>query len=115
MEKVQIKCVSFQIDNVESVVRNICELGNDDCDFNGENGSEYLWEGADGFESNKEYTIDYLIKKYKNTKCIEEDISNIVSDFLDMWLGNDSYYNDYTFEITETSLETVVAIAYTID
>lgn len=113
--QVQIKCVSFEIDNVESVVRNICELGNEDCDFNGENGSEYLWGCADGFESNKEYTIDYLINKYKNETNIENCLVDIVSDFLNMWMGNDSYYNDYTFQITETCLETVVAIAYTID
>lgn len=113
--QVQIKCVSFEIDNVELVVRNICELGNEDCDFNGENGSEYLWECADGFESNKEYTADYLIKKYKKQDNIENCLVDIVSDFLYMWLGNDSYYDDYTFQITQTSIETVVSVAYTID
>ena len=36
----------------------------DNEDFNGNNGSDYLWECAKGYESNQAYTLDILRMQY---------------------------------------------------
>ena len=64
-----------------------------DNDFNGFNGDEYLWEIAEGYESNAEYLFDTLHKKYPT------DDKQLIYEFLCGWLDDDSYYRDWTHKI----------------
>ena len=41
----------------EDAAELLLHLADCDCDFNGENGAEYLWEDAEGFESNAKYCL----------------------------------------------------------
>lgn len=60
----------------------------DDEDFNGNNGDEYLWDFAQGFESNQDYVLDTLEK----SDLIGEEL---VHAYFEMWFDNDGYYRDY--------------------
>lgn len=78
----------------------------DDEDFNGNNGDEYLWEVAKGFESNQDYVLDTLDKS---------DLTGeqLVYMYFDMWLGNDGYYGDYDVIVDSFSdNKAVVSVAY---
>lgn len=80
----------------DSFLNALCELSDSDCDFNGENGPDYLYEDAKkaGMDSNLDYIIDVL------KKDIEGGLSHIdaLEKFIDYWLGKDSYYKDYSLE-----------------
>ena len=60
----------------------------DDEDFNGNNGEEYLWEMAQGYESNQDYVLDTL---EKSDLTGEE----LIHAYFSMWFDNDGYYGDY--------------------
>ena len=64
-----------------------------DNDFNGENGPEYLWEDAEGFENNFDYCWSIAVKEKKPRLMIEK--------FISLWMGKDSYYVDYSVEILQ--------------
>ena len=64
-----------------------------DNDFNGENGKEYLWECAAGFDSNADYCLSEAEKKSTPKEMIKA--------FIDLWMGADSYYEDYDVEILQ--------------
>ena len=66
-----------------------------DEDFNGNNGEEYLWEEAEGYNSNQEYVVDCI--KKSDIKC-----SDMVYKFFSEWLDNDGYY--YGKDIIEESI-----------
>lgn len=81
------------------------ELANIDADFNGENGEEYLWDNAreSGYESN----ADYLINDIKDIKDDEE----LINEYIDRWIGGDSYYLQSDLSIMKDDDEKIVAIA----
>lgn len=64
-----------------------------DLDFNGENGPEYLWEDAEGFETNFDYCWSIAVKEKKPRLMIEK--------FISLWMGKDSYYVNYSVEILQ--------------
>ena len=76
--------VAYDKDEVEAC---LMSMADHDCDFNGENGSEYLWDVAEGFESNAEYCMS-VVKG-------EPTIKAMIEKFVAMWMGNDSYYEEY--------------------
>lgn len=75
-----------------------------DNDFNGENGEEYLWEEAIGFESNAEYCWAEAEKELTPREVIEY--------FVDLWMGADSYYKDYSVEILQHEEILFVSLAF---
>lgn len=75
-----------------------------DNDFNGENGYEYLWEDAYGFESNADYCWSIAEKKPTPREMIEE--------FIYLWMGRDAYYYDYSLGILERDGKLFVSLAY---
>lgn len=109
----------------EELIVALALLGEEDWDFNGNNGLEYLWYGVweeNGFkdmedwenngeptlkyESNVEYLCDMVEDIKDDVECIET--------FLDTWMGNDSYYTDYQYDLlTDTYGITTIVLAYT--
>lgn len=111
-------------------------LSDSDCDFNGENGLEYLrsevWE-ANGFEDEDAYeeaceepdsdseewesweepklkfesNQDYYLNEVKDIESDEE----CISDFLNSWLDNDGYYNEWKYEILKDNNGKVIGIS----
>lgn len=82
-------------------------LADCDCDFNGENGAEYLWEEAEdlGFESNSEYCLS-IAKQEPTPRAM-------VQKFIAMWMGRDDYYEDYDLRILVRDDNLFISLAYT--
>ena len=76
-----------------------------DCDFNGENGPEYLWEEAEGFESNAEYCLSIAEQ--------EPTPREMVKKFIAMWMGRDYYYEDYDLRVIVRDDTLFISLAYT--
>ena len=97
--------------NRESLLDALICISDCDCDFNGENGLEYLRDGvweANGYEdyddfANKhpdieeevelryESNMDYLIDKVRS---IEND-EDCIRAYIEGWIENDGYYGEY--------------------
>lgn len=95
--------VAVEKGNRQSLLNALEIISDFDCDFNGDNGIDYLWDDAEGFESN----LDYLLNEVKD---IEED-EEVVKSFIEEWMDRDSnYYTEYSYNtITEDGF--VVAIS----
>ena len=94
--------------NKESIINALNEIASIDYDFSGENGSEYLWEEAKGYESNMDYVA----------KTVDGYTSQaIVYKYLSMWLGRDSYYTSYDYQVLEMSDSDtiIIVVSYIID
>lgn len=76
-----------------------------DNDFNGENGLEYLWDEAEGFESN----LDYCWSIAEQEKTPRE----MVEKFISLWMGRDYYYEDYDLGILVRDNNLFISLAYT--
>lgn len=76
-----------------------------DCDFNGENGEDYLWEEAEGFESNAEYCLSIAEQEKTPREMIEK--------FVSLWMGRDQYYQDYDLGILVHGDILFMSLAYT--
>ena len=93
--------------NRESLLNALRELSYFDCDFNGDNGLDYLWEEAKGFTSN----MEYLINEVKDIKDDEE----CVSRFIEMWMERDSsYYKSYELNVITTKQNQIKTIAFAV-
>ena len=92
-----------------NVLDALADFGVNDNDFNGENGAEYLWEQAKGFESNRDYLLDKVAKI--------DDIGKMIYEYFDKWLGCDGYYDSYAYNIIRNEANEIVAIAlaYTVE
>ena len=88
----------------DEVAANLMDLANCDCDFNGENGTEYLWEDAEGFESNAEYCLSIAEKEPTPRAMIEK--------FISLWMGKDGYYEDYDLGILVQDDKLFMSLAY---
>ena len=121
MNSINMKLVKVNGKTREDLLAALSELGEMDCDFNGENGIEYLWDivwKANGFkniedyeekneydsdedddyeeielkyESNMEYLLDSLKEEALDKDVIEQFVSN--------WIGGDNYYKEYILDI----------------
>lgn len=95
--------------NADDIRKLLFEFADVDCDFNGENGPGYLKDGAvaGGYESNAEYVWDEVKDK--------ENAETVIKDFVNLWMGSDSYYKSYDIEVNDVpeSDYISVAIAYT--
>ena len=91
--------------NRESLLNALISLSDFDCDFNGENGLDYLWEEASGFESN----MDYLIDKIRGIK----DDEDCVNSFFEEWMYNDrNYYEEWNVSVLKDTKKRVKAISF---
>ena len=91
--------------NRESLLNALISLSDFDCDFNGENGLDYLWEEASGFESN----MDYLIDKIREIK----DDEDCVNSFFKEWMDNDrNYYKKWNVSVLKDTKKRVKAISF---
>ena len=91
--------------NRESLLNALISLSDFDCDFNGENGLDYLWEEASGFESN----MDYLIDKIRGIK----DDEDCVNSFFEEWRDNDrNYYEEWNVSVLKDTKKRVKAISF---
>lgn len=93
--------------NREDVMDALIYLGENDADFCGDNGYEYRWDIAKEFETNLEYTVSVAQK--------EPTIIGMITKFVDIWMGHDSYYYDYEVSISEMNGIVAIAIAYITD
>ncbi len=80
------------------------QTANYDSDFNGDNGYEYLWEDAEGFETNADYCWSIAEKEKTPRLMIEK--------FISLWMGKDSYYVDYSVEILQHEEILFVSLAF---
>ena len=85
----------------DDVAKALINLADYDADFCGNNGYEYRWDVAKEFETNAEYALSVA----KN----EPTIIGMITKFVDIWMGHDSYYRDYEVSIME--MNDIVAIA----
>ena len=97
--------------NRENLLEALISISDGDCDFNGENGLEYLrdevWE-ANGYEDYDDFAdkhpdieeevelryesnMDYLIDKVRDIENDEE----CIRAYIEGWIGNDGYYREY--------------------
>ena len=60
--------VPYDKDEVESSLLSLADCDND---FNGENGPEYLWEEAEGFESNAKYCMSIAKNETATVKIVK--------------------------------------------
>ena len=91
----------------EAVSQMLMDLSNLDWDFNGENGEEYLWFDAEGFDSNAEYTL--------SVAELEDTPSDMIRTFIEMWMDADSYYLNYKIGIVIQDDSLFFALAYLTD
>jgi hypothetical protein len=81
-----------KIKNEKSYAQNfLASLAINDNDFNGNNGLEFLWEEARGYNSNFDYLEDYLSDI--------EDAETYIREFIERWIGADDYYEEYSLRI----------------
>lgn len=62
MNKIHLQIERGKTNNLEDLLDILSNFS--DCDFDGTNGEEYLWECAKGYESNQAYTLDMLRMQY---------------------------------------------------
>lgn len=92
----------------QAVLGALYNFGAGDNDFNGDNGEDYLWVRAEGYESNR----DYLLNKVS----AYDDIDTMVYKYFDEWIDSDCYYENYDYSIIRNEANEIIAIAlaYTI-
>lgn len=91
----------------EDVAKMLMDLSNLDWDFNGENGEEYLWIEAEGFDNNAEYTLSIAE--------LEDTPSDMIRTFVEMWMSHDDYYLDYKIGIVIQDDSLFFTLAYLTD
>lgn len=92
----------------ESIINALNEIASIDYDFNGENGEEYLWEEAKGYESNMDY-VSKTVDGYTPQA--------LVYNYLNLWLGRDNCYSSYDYQVLEMSDSDtlIIVVSYIID
>lgn len=98
--------------SLKGVIDALKRIAEYDEDFNGTNGSEYLWDISKqkGFSNNLDYVCD-LIKKEMGDKNINyNDTMRMFEIFTDYWLNKDSYYKEYKYEVVTGDNEVPIAL-----
>ena len=97
-------CYDVVFNNKDAVAEFLRSLAECDNDFNGNNGYEYLWDRAEGFESNAEYCLSIVGKEATPGEMVEK--------FISMWMDEDSYYFSYDLGIHVEDDKLFVSLAY---
>lgn len=92
--------------NKTEVASCLMSLADCDCDFNGENGFEYLWEEAEGYENNAEYCLSIAAEEPTPREMVEK--------FISMWMGKDGYYEEYDLGVLVRDNKLFISLAYII-
>ena len=110
-----------------SLLQALIDIGDCDCDFNGENGLGYLWGEvwkANGYENYDDFAdkhpnieeeielkyesnMDYLLEKVES---IENDY-DLIEAYLEGWMGNDGYYGEYEWNCLKNDDEKIIALS----
>ena len=101
------KLESVKAGNRNSLLSALTSISNFDCDFNGENGIDYLWDEvweANGFKSQEDFesqeeaelkyesNLDWLLDEVKEI----EDDADCIETFFETWMEHDrNYYDEY--------------------
>ena len=101
---VKIKIVQVVAGYRKDLLVALKRIGDDDKDFTGENGEQYLWKEARGFKSNREYLIDKVKDIESDTECVKT--------FFETWKKNDSFYKDAEYQFIENRNGYVEAIEF---
>ena len=91
----------------------LVDLFNNDTDFS-ENSDQYREDTLElGFENEAERCSKEIFEKHKDIEIESEMVSAMVNDVFEVegFIGQSSYYGDYTYEIIETDFEYIVVIA----
>lgn len=97
--------LTVEAGNRESLLETLKSLSDFDCDFNGDNGTDYAWEETleAGFESNLEYMLNEV-------KDIENDV-DCVELFVNAWMETDmDYYSAYQLDYLTDSNGNIIVI-----
>lgn len=112
--------------NREDLLSALANLSDFDCDFNGQNGLDYLWDEvwkANGFEDIDDYknqvnaelkyesNLDWLLDEVKDI----EDDGECIESFFETWIDNDrNYYDEPQVNYIRDSKKRVIAISFAV-
>ena len=115
---------SVKAGNRNSLLSALTSLSDFDCDFNGENGIDYLWDEvweANGFESQEDFesqeeaelkyesNLDWLLDEVKEI----EDDADCIETFFETWMEHDrNYYDEYEANYIRNKNGKVVAVSF---
>ena len=113
--------------NREDLLSALANLSDFDCDFNGQNGLDYLWDEvwkANGFEDIDDYknqvnaelkyesNLDWLLDEVKDI----EDDGECIESFFETWIDNDrNYYDEPQVNYIRDSKKRVIAISFAVN
>ncbi len=106
MSQVSSTLVLKRIKNKEDMINLLVELGEIDCDFNGENGDEYLWEAAEDFKTNAEYLANEAVSMVNTI-----DVEKCTSEFAKLWLKHDMYYDEIETQVKYDKTADIYAVS----
>ena len=119
------KLENVKAGNRNSLLSALTSLSDFDCDFNGENGIDYLWDEvweANGFESQEDFeskdekaelkyesNLDWLLDEVKEI----EDDADCIETFFETWMEHDrNYYDEYEANYIRNKNGKVVAVSF---
>ena len=119
------KLENVKAGNRNSLLSALTSLSDFDCDFNGENGIDYLWDEvweANGFESQEDFeskdekaelkyesNLDWLLDEVKEI----EDDADCIEIFFGTWMEHDrNYYDEYEVNYIRNKNKKVVAVSF---
>lgn len=119
------KLENVKAGNRNSLLSALTSLSDFDCDFNGENGIDYLWDEvweANGFESQEDFeskdekaelkyesNLDWLLDEVKEI----EDDADCIETFFGTWMEHDrNYYDEYEVNYIRNKNGKVVAVSF---
>ena len=120
-----VKLENVKAGNRNSLLSALTSLSDFDCDFNGENGMDYLWDEvweANGFESQEDFesqdeetelkyesNLDWLLDEVKEI----EDDADCIETFFRTWMKHDrNYYDEYKTNYIRNKNGKVVAVSF---
>lgn len=95
----------FTLDNALSYLKENLQT---DADFSGDNGSEFLDDDADGYDSNLEYYLEMFWSKHKPKD--EKTLNNFFLKFFQFMQKRDQYYSNIEFDLKFIGDQIVLAV-----
>lgn len=106
-----LKLQTVKIEKEDNLLEVLLNFFNNDLDFTGENGEEFLWNEANNYKNNKEY----MKSKYLNFDGKDEELINKV--FNEYFEHNTNYYKDYSYDVVYNKDEKAryISLAYIVE
>lgn len=113
--------------NREDLLSALANLSDFDCDFNGENGLDYLWDEvweANGFKDIDEYDnqVNTELKYESNLEWLLDEVKNIKDDgecietFFETWMEHDkNYYDEHEVNYIRNTKGKVIAVSFAVN